>query len=155
MIKEDYVSFEIAKLLKEKGFDSDDVGCHGGFYSERCYEYGHGIKTQSGQEVGIVYDDLTNSELDYDEYLRPTIQMAMKWLREVHNIHIAVNLTYSKDTKLFPPEYYVYINNTLTGESLIKEVCSLVQDKTLTPKGFKRSEDACNEAMKFVLENLI
>ena len=45
MITEDYVSFETAKLLKEKGFDSDEVGRLGGFYSERCYESGHGITT--------------------------------------------------------------------------------------------------------------
>lgn len=30
MITEDYVSFGIAKLLKEKGFDSEDIGRLGG-----------------------------------------------------------------------------------------------------------------------------
>ena len=91
MITEDYVSFEIAKLLKEKGFDSEEVGCHGGFYSERCYHSGYGIITDSGQEVGIVYDDLRNADLEYDEYLRPTLQMAIKWLREIYNIHIVLS----------------------------------------------------------------
>lgn len=66
-ITEDFVSFEVAKLLKEKGFDSEDTGDYGGFYSERCYEPGQGVKTQSGQEVGIVYDDLTNSELEHGQ----------------------------------------------------------------------------------------
>jgi hypothetical protein len=155
MITEDYASFETAKLLKEKGFDSDVVGCHGGFYSERCYESGYGIKTQSGQEIGIVYDDLTNSDLDYDEYLRPTLQMAIKWLREVHNIHIAVNITYSENHEDFHPDYYACISNTETGESCIKEICALVEDETLTPKGFSTSEEACEAAIKYCLEHLI
>ena len=135
MITEDYVSYEIAKLLKEKGFDSDDVGCHGGFYSERCYESGHGIKTQSGQEVGIVYDDLTNSELDYDEYLRPTLQMAIKWLREVHNIDISI----TPDRK----ENYttiIFVNKELPFTSI---------------GSFKTHKAACEAAIKYVLENLI
>ena len=137
-ITEDYVSFETAKLLKEKGFDSNEVGCHGGFYSERCYEFGHGIKTQSGQEVGIVSDDLTNSELEHDEYLRPTLQMAMKWLRKVHKIHIAI----------YPyGEYYcdnyqfdVYRNNNFVVSK---------------DEGYITYEEACESAIKYCLENLI
>lgn len=135
MIKEDYVSFKIAKLLKEKGFDSDEVGCHGGFYSERCYESGYGIKTQSEQEVGIVYDDLTNSDLEYDEYLRPTIQMAMKWLREVHNIDISV----TPDRKV--------------GYSVL-----IFKDKQLpfdTLDSYPIYEQACEVAIKYCLKNLI
>ena len=136
MITEDYVSFEIAKLLKEKGFENSEPTCINVFK-------GHTYKIQDNEIIAD--DDITI----------PTLQMAMKWLREVHNIHIAVNLTYSEEPKLFPPEYYVYIDNTLTGEPLIKEVCSLVQDETLTPKGFKHSEEACEAAIKYCLENLI
>lgn len=148
-IKEDRVTPEIAKLLRDKGFDEP---CDFIYDEDNLKWVYHAFIFLS--DGGLA----TNSKLKDirgEIVTAPTVQMALKWLREVHNIHIAVNLTYSKDPKLFPPEYYVYINNTLTGESLIKEVCSLVQDKTLTPKGFKRSEDACNEAIKFVLENLI
>ena len=139
MVTEDYVSCETAKLLKENGFDSDEVGCHGGFYSERCYEYGYGIKTQSGQEVGIVYDDLTNSDLEYDEYLRPTLQMVMKWLREKYNIHI--------EPRYFPtPNIYRYviIHSPVTIENIDSR-----------PQYFNTHEEACEEAIKYCLENLI
>lgn len=138
MVTEDYVSFEIAKLLKEKGFDSEDIGGLGGFYSERCYEPGHGIKTLSGQEVGIVYDDLTNSELDYDEYLRPTLQMAMKWLREVHKIHITVYPygEHSCDNYQFD----IYKNR----EYLLSR-----------DEGYITNEQAIEVAIKYCLENLI
>lgn len=92
-ITEDYVSFETAKLLKEKGFiGSDEIGCNCGFYSEYPddFEVGRGIKTVSGQEVGLVYDGLDNTQLRTGEYLRPTLQTAMKWLREEKNLYIYI-----------------------------------------------------------------
>lgn len=81
MITEDYISFEIAKLLKEKGFNE---------MTELAY----------GLEHGHVRNDLPvsywrNSEIDEYKFSCPTLQMAMKWLREVHNIFIQVEL-YSK-----------------------------------------------------------
>lgn len=139
MIKEDYVSFEIAKLLKEKGFDSNEVGRLGGFYSERCYEPGRGIITQSGQEVGIVYDNLTNSDLEYDEYLRPTLQMAMKWLREVHTVDIVIT------PSMFRRKYNVHI---FKDENL----CCVDFDGATLSSSY---EQACEAAIKYCLENLI
>jgi hypothetical protein len=79
MITEDYVSFETAKLLKEKGFD-EECSC---FY-DNIVDYG-----TPGLEVdGRLYYE--NSALDDEEYAAPTLQMAMKWLREVHNIFICI-----------------------------------------------------------------
>lgn len=145
MVTEDYVSFETAKLLKEKGFDSDGVGCLGGFYSERCYESGHGITTQSGQEVGIVYDDLTNSDLEYDEYLRPTLQMAMKWLREKHNQNITVKA--HNNVARLKTIYYAEVQNL--SEPAEKGFC--VNGCT-----FKDTyEEAVEYAIRYCLENLI
>ena len=77
---EDYVSFKTAKLLKENGFD-EECSC---FYNN--IDYG-----TPGLEVdGRLY--YKNSALDDEEYAAPTLQMAMKWLREVHKIFIAINM---------------------------------------------------------------
>lgn len=79
MITEKYVSFETAKLLKKKGFNCDK------------------------QSISAMYDEdgdfcplLTTSELggyDYEDFddkdfIAPTLQMAMDWLRTTHNLHI-------------------------------------------------------------------
>lgn len=64
MIKEDYISFEVAKLLKEKGFD------------EPCI-----VKYRPDGSIGF----WSTEGLD-----APTHQMIMKWLREVHNIFIYI-----------------------------------------------------------------
>jgi len=82
MITEDYVSFETAKLLKEKGFD---IPCDN--------YYGSSGKTPNES----VYGGINIEPLDYnaDPYVKsgfpkfktfssPTQSIAMKWLREVH-----------------------------------------------------------------------
>ena len=82
MITEDYVSFETAKLLKEKGFK------------------GHSIITIYDEDAAKAYiKELREKHLPYSSddpklkefhYAQPTLQMAMKWLREVHNIFICI-----------------------------------------------------------------
>lgn len=76
MIQEDYVSFEVAKLLKERGFD------------ELClFKYLEGTRVKAGQAI----DEWQNSELNYDEFSAPTHQMAMKWLREVYSLCVVID----------------------------------------------------------------
>lgn len=110
MIEEDYVSFETAKLLKEKGFDWECKTRK--FYPEPEYD---------AESPDGVY--------------APTIQMAMKWLREVHNIDISV----TPDRK--------------AGYSVL-----IFKDKRLpfdTLDSYSIYEQACEAAIKYSLENLI
>ena len=76
-MKEAYVSFEIAQLLKEKGFDWE------------CHKY---WEDHYGPE-GLL-QRLESCSSDYqpfeDEYLAPTQQMAMRWLREEKGIFIEI-----------------------------------------------------------------
>ena len=124
MITEDYVSFETAKLLKEKGFDE---------YTERCF-------------VGEEWESpspLTNSQLPDGRYSRPTIQMAMKWLREVYHLAIHVELI----DFLEHGEVWFY------GITDIKTVKRLnIKDEDFTEHSY---EQACEAAIKYCLENLI
>ena len=69
MIQEQYVSFETAKLLKEKGFD-EPSRLYWRNYSDFCFEH-----TKYFVTAKDVY------------LLRPTQQMAMRWLREVYNLY--------------------------------------------------------------------
>lgn len=68
MITEDYVSFETAKLLKEKGF------------KEICVK-GYGMESKT-------FFSSIRSNDDNSMYAAPTLQMAMKWLRKEHNLYI-------------------------------------------------------------------
>ena len=111
MITEDYVSFEVAKLLKEKGFE---------------------ILT------GKVYDN--QNKLDYQNVVcwqenrlpyisAPTHQMAMKWLREEHKISIEItstgylidgDATWGCDIKAGHRLYYQHITNKKSYESCVE-----------------------------------
>ena len=77
MIEENYVSFETAKLLKEAGFN---VPC------QSQYTEGMGV-----WNVEYAYD----FNADDFGYSRPTLALAARWLRELHNY--AVCVWYSKN----------------------------------------------------------
>lgn len=75
MIQEAYCSFEIAKLLKEKGFD------------EICYRL---YNTQEKELWGTDGIEFQNHYLDEESITAPTHQMALAWLRETKDIYIAI-----------------------------------------------------------------
>ena len=122
MITEDYVSFEIAKLLKEKGFD------------ERVKSY----YTESGLEGYMLALKATkNTELGDGFISRPTLQMTMKWLREVHKIDITVD----------PHE---------VGNNWIYEFHICQNKDYLFSRDVDTSYENCAKAaIKYCLENLI
>ena len=148
MTQEDYVSYETAQLLREKGFDGE---CMSMYVTPKPHS---GMGNPNEAKIAPHGRDGHY----YDGYLyqceAPTLQMARKWLRKVYNIHIGVNITYSENPEKFPPKYFVYISNTKTGHTLIKPGCCLAW-KDLTPKGFDSPEEACEAAIKYCLENLI
>lgn len=126
MIKEAYVSFKVAKLLKERGFVES---CYGS-YSVRSKEF-HLDTTRPCNNGGIFL------------YSAPTHQMAMAWLREIHNIFIVIE-----------PRMYDYIN-----EKNSSYVTSLWQGdnyyENITSKDYPTYEEAVEAALKYSLENLI
>ena len=117
MITEDYVSFETAKLLKEKGFDEECI-----------YVYRH-----DGSE------DIWNADKEDIACQKPTLQMAMKWLREVHNLFIC--LLFMEDNG----EYAYTVDN-------VKERSFSASAKNIT---WPTYEEACEAGIKYCLEHLI
>ena len=132
MITEDYVSFEVAKLLKEKGFE-----CEKDSITAMYNEIGkfHPLSTA----VDEYYYDY--NDFDEYDYVAPTLQMAMKWLRKVHEIFIRPNISF-----LYPIRYYCEI--FCYGDNLKTQ-----QD--VTTENFESPEEACEAAIKYCLENLI
>ena len=118
MITEDYVSFETAKLLKEKGFDEPCV-----------YVYRHDCS-----------EDIWDADKEDIACQKPTLQMAMKWLRESHNINIDIVPIWNQ--KRF--EYQVFV---VTPENA--KHC-YIDDKL-----YLGYEEACEMAIKYCLKNLI
>ena len=122
MITEDYVSFEIAKLLKEKGFE---VNCYTHYSSD-------------GQNVYYNY------QTPSDGINMPTLQMAMKWLREIHKIGVF-------------PSTYINIMGSNTTHVYGTAIVNLNTYEIVTSDCMARDtyNEACETAIKYCLENLI
>ena len=135
MIKEDYVSFELAKLLKEKGFD------------EPCW-FGYNPIGEFRRH----YSEPAKSSPCY-ETACPILQMTMKWLREVHNLHIMVNCIGKVN--------YDPIVQRFDGKDFEIEGVKVGTTRHINGKwenvrrGFKTYEESCEAAIKYCLEHLI
>ena len=131
MIKERYCSFEVAKLLKEKGFDVPCIGR----YSIHFKEF-HLDCTRLCNNGGLF------------AYASPTHQMAMDWLREEYKIAIDIRITCEKTISYAFDiwDFEIIHPNKFVGGTI---------DLREQQFGFKSYEDAVEAALKYVLENLI
>jgi len=137
MITEDYVSFETAKLLKEKGFDES--------ISMVYMSYGHLRKLNRYDSIrNSNYNDITKN---YFEYTAPTLQMAMKWLREEKKMGIEINTNFDLDDDSKWHYEYGFCIFQLSGSFEKCAECDY--------DGYKTYEEACEAAIQYCLKNLI
>ena len=130
MIKEDYVSFEIAKLLKEKGFNEI---CRAAYTDDGKFITHHNYYSQCK-----------------DEYVAPTHQMAMKWLREKgFHINASISYDYSEDADgniIDKRTFWLFeIFSSFGGDIIYTEEVN----------EYDSYEEAVEAALKYILENLI
>ena len=131
-ITEDYCSFEIAKLLKEKGFKNE--------YCDNM------LLAEDGDTIWK-FATFTNRDDAFDATMKfkkqipyVTHQMALKWLREVHNIFIEINISID----LNGDYHYNY--------SILDKECKYIKRFI----GYYSSHESCVEAaLLYVLKNLI
>lgn len=130
MITEDRVTFEIAKLLRDKGFPQNIE--HNEWYVVK--EFSTGCHWNScTYKVG----DITR---EYDEkccIAMPTLQMAMKWLRELYHFHITV-FSQSQESWMY----------RITGPGQMLKDGDYGED-------FATYEEAANAAVEYCLEHKI
>lgn len=142
-ISEDYVSFETAKLLKEKGFDEkcQKVYMYNGqlLWAQIFMEGESFVNNKCINLVANYNNWITHTQGEY-AYLCPTLQMAMKWLRKEHNIFISIVFcTYPSLNKVtWTPEINTF--DSVFPESAIE---------------YDSYEEATEAAIKYCLENLI
>lgn len=126
MINEDYCSYGVAKLLEEKGFN-EPIRC---WYDS----------AKNFHERGV---EMRNSDCISPTIMCPTLQMAMKWLREVHNIHIVIH-PYTE----MEGHNWSFIFDTF-AYGCWQELGIYITDSWNT------YEEAVEAALKYALENLI
>lgn len=136
MIKETYCSFEVAKLLKEKGFNEQ---CRAAYTN-----YGKIFTTQIQQYITNVLCSKSNLW----ECTAPTHQMAMAWLREVHNLFIFPFP--QRNTDSFWAEIYSIDKNKNEEDKWENLYC-----ETIDLKNYPTYEEAVETGLKYCLQNLI
>jgi hypothetical protein len=105
-MNEDFVSFELAKKLKEKGFD-----CNEPFAMYNELGIFHPLYTSCDETLeSCIFGNRGYYDYDdFDEYdcVCPTISQVLKWLRDSNAIHIHICL-YSKRwyCDVYTYEYY-------------------------------------------------
>lgn len=123
-ITEDYVSFNTAKLLKEKGFDWE---------VHRSYLVNDNV---------FIPGDINDIPLRKDAIRIPTLQMAMKWLREEKDVQIEIPIV-GTDTWESPTKW-MYGFRCQTKDVIDRRNAD-----------FSSYEEACETAIRYCLENLI
>lgn len=128
MITEDYVSFEVAKLLKDKGFNAPVW-----------------TRYEDDEDKDVIFGDKYDwNSSPMGQTSTPTLQMAMKWLREVHNICITI----------YPDKengYEAVLYNIKDDVEIILQSFGIYGSHI-----FEDSyEEAVEAALKYALENLI
>ena len=130
---EDFVTFEIAKKLKEKGFSCEypfamynEDGDFFPLYSSDKYYYGI-------------------EDFDKHDYIAPTISQVLKWLRKEKDMHIEIflyNGTYS----------YIVKSITKIYEDVNFHQCL---NEDTTDMEYETYELAALPGIEYVLDNLL
>ena len=151
MITEDFVSFEIAKLLREKGFDEhticryvDDNGATEKWY-DNYREKVLRFELNAGDLIEPSIEPKEKYELYGDTIPAPTLYGVMEWLRVNHNLFIEVR-TGETDQKTWYDFDIIPINGRIVSWEDLEDIpiieCEL-------PK------EAIEIAIKYCLKNLI
>lgn len=136
MITEDYVSFETAKLLKEKGFDAD---------IDLWYN--------SDGEIFHLYHYDYNATKYFACVQCPTLQMVMKWLREVYNLVICPEIGNENDkgnTDYYNPDRWWWFFDITNEKGVVIDA-----ESDFILNEYSSYEEACEAAINYCLKNLI
>ena len=132
---EDYVSFEIAKLLKEKGFDCE---CNA-YYRIPIQSFSRDSFSKCLNVIPKNWNKCCEHCVVYEYISMPTQSLVLKWLREVHKIIITID--YNEDSDCEDNERYGF------------SVYYLSRKVDLAT--YVTYEEACEAAIKYSLKNLI
>ena len=129
-----YVSLEVAKLLKEAGFDWE------------CKEYYYNFAT-TGWSLSFD-DNFVNWNSWSERYISaPTLDVAQRWLREVK--HLDISIHYDPTIKSQPYVYFIY-----DVEEKFNDILGIISPITHSYSDgyFYKYEEAQEEGIKKALE---
>jgi len=147
------VSFELAKLLKEKGIkieSSQDNEIYGDCYCK--YYKGSDYILVSHYTLNFTQDSQRYDFVNHPVYDAPTITDVVMWLYEKHGIWVSVD--WMKRIKPYNSGFYCHLRGT--NKSLNRDNFIVIND-TLNPgyEVFNSPTEAYEAAIEYILNNLI
>lgn len=138
---EDFVTFELAKKLKEKGYPQRTFGeydMQGACYIEDGRFYENGCITEVARA-----------------YTSPTIYQVMKWLRNEKNIHITIlvitDFSTDADNNICEEwSFWSFYVTNLNDGSTIYDDCERIDSIE-----YQSYEESAIAGIEYVLDNLI
>ena len=124
MIQEDYASFELTRVLKQKGYPLVKV-----------------VKDNGDKPL---FYDLPKEHPDWsncDAWYKPTLYQVQKWLRKEHKVYIMIDRSWSMMDSW---NYYIVINNDFDNPVQQTSVPNRPYDQAL--------QDGIMEALKRIKE---
>ena len=155
-MKEELITFETAKLAKEKGFNEycenafdvyNNKNISENIKDETAIEFFdgfvedlHGYKNYRGTDAKENY--LYRRDISDDMWLlRPTQSLLQKWLREVHNVSMLPSFNDNN------ADCYYYFIHTNTKKAYSNRICSLKMDYSTYEEAL---EKGLQEALKLI-----
>lgn len=153
----EFTSKDLAIKLNEKGFNKL---CFGYYHLETPTEFVDGELALNNYSCrGGTYKETLESDIDFQPNVigAPTIEQALKWLREEKNIHIGIIPYFTESTK----------NNIMWGWEILlmgkvidcKNTLYTVSQNNFTKLASANCcesyDDACVDAIECVINNLI
>lgn len=141
-MNEDFVPFELAEKLKEKGFRWDCFA----YYMPHSDELIYNVKPYKGVTL-YSFNSLRKELISSDFIDAPTISQALKWLREVNKIHIEFVAAVCG---------YSYIVSDTPENGGTYRHCSAIEFEGLNDGGtWDKYEEAAIAGIEYCLDNLI
>lgn len=109
-MKEQLITFETAKLAKEKGFD---IQCHWYFTHKRKFPTSEDTYYPNQTSKPQNWNDDSNLKF-YERFSTPTQSLLQKWLRETHQLHLEIQVQdYVETPKFYWDIFGNYKNNKM------------------------------------------
>lgn len=156
----DFVSYDIAKKLKEKGFPQDIQHCIGWYpteyYKNSCIgEYFEGELQEIEDYFGDRISAIHITENEKKGVIAPTISQVLKWLREEKKMYVEPCILADADTDADGKviNEYTYwsfsVTHIETGDMIYFEY------ERIDDKRFDSYEQAAIAGIEYCLDNLI
>jgi len=150
-MKEQLISFKIAKLAKKKGFNEP---CLYG-YDSSCFDRlvvlsddREDLKRNSDFEEGVIPTD--EGDIKFYLYTAPTQSLLQKWLREEHDMHILIEPFYDGDDVMTAPLKFISTIFYTREEQVAKTIDEKPKDSDIFNSYENALEDALFESLKLI-----